>query len=119
MDSATANAKLIAKVNNIKNVDILSGKCEKLIDQIKLDNINDLVVFVDPARAGLDKRVINALINLSPRKIVYMSCNPETCVSDCKQLITDNKYIISDINTWDMFPYTKHVETLVCLQRQV
>jgi len=113
---AVNNAKNIAKINGVNNIDILCGKCEDVINKIKMENIDDLVVFVDPARMGLDNRVIDAICSLNPRKIVYMSCNPKTCVNDCKQIIVDSKYHISDISTWDMFPYAHdHVETLVCL----
>ena len=84
-----------------------------------IESGEDSVVFVDPARLGLDNAVIEKLKSINPRKIVYMSCNPETCVRDIKQLISDNNYIVSDILPYDMFACTKHVEVLVCLQRQV
>ena len=75
-------------------------------------------MFVDPARAGMERSVIDAIVRLNPKKIVYMSCNPETCVRDIRYIVYDNKYSVSDIIPFNMFPYTRHIETLVCLQRQ-
>lgn len=117
IDGAVNNAKYIAKLNNVNNVIMLSGKCERVINKLSRENIQDLVVFVDPARAGLDINVINALKILNPRMIVYMSCNPETCVGDIKQLTDDNKYILNDISVYDLFSYTKHAELLARIKR--
>lgn len=114
--SSVENAKFMAKINNVHNIKHLCGKCEKEIDKLNIEG--DVVVFVDPARAGLDKRVIDALIKLSPRKIVYMSCNAETCARDVKMLCGDQSLVVEKISPWNMFPYTKHVETLVVLERK-
>lgn len=119
VESATKNAKIISKINECNNIHIFTGKCEHKLKELKLENCDDVVVFVDPARAGLDERVISAIKDINPRTIVYMSCNPETCVRDINILCKDNFYNVSDIFSWDMFSYTKHVETLVCLQREV
>lgn len=116
VSGAVENAKYMAKINGVKNIYQMCGKCEKEISKIK--PTSDMVVFVDPARAGLNDSVIRAILNLKPRKIVYMSCNPETCVNDIIKLLNDNNYKTIDIKPYNMFPYTKHIETLVCLQRQ-
>jgi len=115
VSGAVENAKYMAKLNNVKNIIHLSGKCENEISKIKTEG--DVVVFVDPARAGLDKRVINVINMLLPRKIIYMSCNPEACVRDLKYLTADNKFITNVINPYNMFPYTKHIELLVEINR--
>lgn len=115
VESAVSSAKIIAKNNGVKNISIMAGKCEKVIDQIKKIE-GDVVIFVDPARAGLDINVIKSLIRLNPRRIVYMSCNPETCVRDVRQLKDDYEVLL--IAPWDMFPYTRHVELLVALENK-
>ena len=84
----------------------------------KIRPAEDLVVFVDPARLGMDKAVISALIKLNPRKIVYMSCNPETAVRDVKYLTANSNYKLTEVSPYNMFPYTKHIELLACLQKQ-
>lgn len=116
VESAVENAKFMAKLNNIKNTIHLCGKCENQISKIR--PAEDLVVFVDPARLGMDKAVISALIKLNPRKIVYMSCNPETAVRDVKYLTANSNYKLTEVSPYNMFPYTKHIELLACLQKQ-
>lgn len=115
VQSAVENAKFMCKINDVKNVICLCGKCEKEISKIKKED--DIVVFLDPARAGLEKSVIDALLELNPRRVVYMSCNPETCARDIKMLLCDKKYKVEDIKPYNMFPYTKHIETLIGLKR--
>ena len=115
VSSATENAKYMAKLNNAKNIKVLTGKCENMMAQVHASD--NMVVFTDPARAGMEKSVIDALLNLSPRKIVYMSCNPETCFRDIKQLVSDNRYKINIVKPYNMFPYTEHLELLCELER--
>jgi len=105
----------MAKMNNAKNIVHYCDRCEKAISKIQKEK--DMVVFVDPARAGVDRKVIEAILKLNPRKVVYMSCNPETCVRDIKYLVCDNKYNVSVIKPYNMFPFTKHIELLVLLNR--
>ncbi len=73
------------------------------------------VVFMDPARAGADRRFLNALTKIKPRKIVYISCNPATLSRDLKSLVKD--YEIKEIQPFDMFPHTRHTETAAVLER--
>lgn len=73
------------------------------------------VVFMDPARAGADRRFLNALTKIKPRRIVYISCNPATLSRDLKSLAKD--YKIKEIQPFDMFPHTRHTETAAVLER--
>ena len=68
---------------------------------------------MDPARAGADRRFLSNLVKIAPRRIVYVSCNPETQSRDVFFLIK-NGYKIKKLSPVDMFPFTSHVET-VCL----
>lgn len=115
--TATENAKVMCRLNGVNNVTCLCGKCEDRIDGIKKDG--DFVVFVDPARAGMKESVIKSCLSLNPRHIVYMSCNPETCVRDIKIFLNDRNYMVADIKPYNIFPYTKHVEVLVHLKRKM
>jgi hypothetical protein len=71
---------------------------------------------VDPPRTGLSKKTIAEIIDLSPKRIVYVSCNPSTLARDIKSLLEE--YRLVDIIGVDMFPRTKHVETVVLLRRK-
>ncbi len=73
------------------------------------------VVFMDPARAGADRMFLNALTKIKPRRIVYISCNPATLSRDLKSLVKD--YEIKEIQPFDMFPHTRHVECVALMSR--
>lgn len=71
---------------------------------------------MDPPRAGSSKRFIDSLCRLAPRRVVYVSCNPETLARDL-QYLTAGGYSVNTVQPVDMFPHTSHVETVVLLSR--
>ena len=73
------------------------------------------VVIVDPPRTGLDSAFIYHLQKLSPNKIVYISCNPDTQARDLKLL--KRNYKAKEIQPFDMMPFTDHIETVVLLTK--
>ena len=75
------------------------------------------VVLMDPPRAGSDRAFLSSIVTLSPKKVVYISCNPETQQRDLLYL-TQHGYEVKQIQPVDMFPHTSHVETIVLLQRE-
>lgn len=75
------------------------------------------VVLLDPPRAGIAPGLVQTLIEESPRKMVYISCNPATLARDIA-LFTKGGYAVADVATVDMFPRTGHVESVVCLSRE-
>ena len=114
--SAVENAKYMAKLNNVNNIHMMIGKCEEKIKSINLVENSEVVLFVDPARVGIEKSLLQVIRQIKPRKIVYMSCNPESCARDIDYLTKDDMYAITEIKPYAMFPYTKHVEMLACLE---
>ena len=74
------------------------------------------IVFMDPPRAGSDKAFLSSVVTLSPKKIVYISCNPETQARDLSFLVR-NGYKVRKIQPVDMFPHTAHVECIALLTR--
>lgn len=111
---AIQDAKENAKLNNIKNAEFIVGDVEfALSEVIETRKIMPEVVFVDPPRKGLDNTTIQNLLKVEPKKIIYISCNPATLVRDLKTL--EEKYEIKDITPVDMFPWTKHIETVTLL----
>jgi 23S rRNA (uracil1939-C5)-methyltransferase len=71
---------------------------------------------LDPPRAGAESAVIKGILNLRPRTISYVSCDPATLARDLKKLLAAG-YIIHSIAAFDLFPQTHHVETVVRLAR--
>ena len=87
----------------------------KLISsEISSDAVNVDSLFVDPPREGLDKKVIENIIRIKPKKIIYISCNPMTFSRDINLL--KEYYQLIDLNIIDMFPDTYHIELISCLK---
>lgn len=114
VESAIKDANENASLNNIVNTSFVLGKVEDCIGEIE-DKAFDIVV-LDPPRFGSDIKTLESIINLNPRTIVYISCDPGTLSRD---LITLAKnYFIEEITPIDMFPETSHLECIVKLVRK-
>ena len=109
--SSVACSRENKKLNNIKNIAFKCGDANKLCKGESADTI-----VVDPARAGLSNLGIKNILELSAKKIVYVSCNPVTLARDLNKLSSD--YKLKDICLFDMFPWTYHVETVVVLEKK-
>jgi 23S rRNA (uracil1939-C5)-methyltransferase len=116
INDAVKDAIENAKLNKIENVQFLSGKVEAVLPRLFKNGSSIDVVVVDPPRVGLDKKTIETIKEISPRKIVYISCNPETLVENLAELLND--YEVKEVQPVDMFPYTAHVECVVKLVRK-
>ena len=111
---AIDDARENAKINNISNAEFFVGDVEKKLPEfIKKNNIKPDVIFIDPPRKGCDKTAIYTILNIVPKKIVYVSCNPSTLARDLKMF--EEKYDIKEITPVDMFPFTSHVECVVAM----
>lgn len=102
-----------AKHNGVANVDFHAADVADYLDQMALENQKIDVLFMDPPRKGADERFLKSVLTLKPKKIIYISCEPETLARDIKLLSA--KYNIESIQPVDMFPQTHHVETIVGL----
>jgi len=111
---AVEQARLSASLNHLENVTFTEGAVETLLPQ--LDAKPDIVL-LDPPRRGCDAAVIEALTQLAPDRIVYISCNPATLARDLKLLCQDNQYRLARVQPVDFFPQTPHVECVAFLVR--
>lgn len=103
---AIEDAKENAKLNDVKNSEFFVGDVEKTLPRLlKEKNISADCVFVDPPRKGCDKMTIETLLQIEPKKIVYVSCNPATLGRDLKLL--ESKYEVRKIAICDMFAWTR------------
>lgn len=113
---AIDDAKHNAKINNVKNADFVCADATAyLVDNV--DKIKADVIVMDPPRKGMDENALEAVIKVSPKKIVYVSCDPATLARDVKYLC-DNGYDLKRIRPVDMFPHSIHVETVVLITRK-
>ena len=111
--SAIEDARANAALNLIENVKFYSGAVETLLPSL-LDMSPDVAV-ADPPRAGLHSKVLEALRELGPANLFYVSCNPESLERDLAVL--KDRYGVRRSAVVDLFPHTEHVETLVWLTR--
>ena len=114
---AVANARLNAQRNNVKNIEIFCADAgDFMLSEAKRGSVFD-VVFTDPPRSGCSAAFISALLRVKPRKIIYISCNPETLARDLFRL-TKASYSVTQLQPVDMFPYTKSIECIALLERK-
>lgn len=113
---AVRDARLGARQNNIRNIRFYQADAGEFMVAMAARKEKADVVFMDPPRAGSDRKFLDSLIRLKPGKVVYVSCNPETLKRDLSYL-TAHGYRAGKIQPVDMFPMTEHVET-VCLLSQ-
>lgn len=110
-ENSYKNALENKKVNNLENIDFMLGKVEDNLPKIK-EKIDTIIV--DPPRNGLSKTTIKQIININPKKIIYVSCNPMTLSRDLNLL--NSNYNLESIKAFDMFPKTNHVECVCKLK---
>ena len=118
VEDAIKDAKINAKNNNVTNINFYCGDLKDILDSDTMNNIEKpTIVIVDPPRPGLHSNTIKNIIQLSPEKIIYISCNPSTQARDLK-FFTNCDYHIEDIQPLDMFPHTPHIECIVTLKNK-
>ena len=111
--SAVADAKANAALNGIANTEFYSGQVEVLLPSLLA--LGAETVIVDPPRAGLLPKTMEALMAGCPRNLLYVSCNPVSLGRDLAAL--SGAYRVERAEVFDLFPHTEHVETAVMLQR--
>lgn len=115
-EKAIADAKENTSSNQITNVTFNQGDVKDMLSYFAENNIECDVVMVDPPRAGLHQHVINTIVDLAPKRLVYVSCNPTTLCRDLKVLF--NKYHIEYVQPVDLFGQTHHIESVVLLTKR-
>ena len=106
-----------AKRNGIKNVRFFCDDAGEFMLGMAQDGEKADIVFMDPPRAGSDECFLSSLVTLAPKKIVYISCNPETQQRDLR-FLTKRGYKVEKVQPVDMFPHTNHIETVVLLSHK-
>ncbi|MBO5747173.1 MAG: 23S rRNA (uracil(1939)-C(5))-methyltransferase RlmD [Clostridia bacterium] len=114
---AVTDAKFNAQQNGFKNTEFFCGDAAKAAEKLKNDGIKPDVIIVDPPRKGCEAELVKIITeDFAPEKVVYVSCDPATLARDCK-LFKEQGYNTVKAATFDMFPRTGHVESVVKLMR--
>ncbi|GIP34455.1 tRNA (uracil-5-)-methyltransferase [Paenibacillus sp. J2TS4] len=114
---AVEDARRNARLSGLGNASFYAGQAERLLPEWVRHGIRPDVVVVDPPRTGCDRKLLQALAQAKPRRLVYVSCNPSTLAKDCK-ILTAAGFRIEWAQPVDMFPQTAHVECCVSLIRK-
>lgn len=115
VEQAIQDAKENAKINNIENAEFIAGDVENVLDDlIKIKKVIPDVIMIDPPRKGMDNKSVENILNIKPKKLVYISCNPATLVRDLAKF--EEEYEVKTIKPVDMFPFTSHVECVSVLE---
>lgn len=114
---AVRDAKINAENNHVENIEFLCMDAGKGAQAILRSRIKADAVIVDPPRKGCSRDTIDAIVKISPQRLVYVSCDPATLARDVK-ILSEQGYKLQSVQPVDMFPHTTHVETVCCLYHQ-
>ncbi|WP_404996743.1 23S rRNA (uracil(1939)-C(5))-methyltransferase RlmD [Caldifermentibacillus hisashii] len=116
VSDAINDAKKNADLNGITNVEFTVGEAETVIPNWAKEGIHADVIVVDPPRKGCDAALLKTIIEMKPKRVVYVSCNPATLARDLGILEADD-YQTVEVQPVDMFPMTMHVECCALLKK--
>lgn len=114
---AVRDAKINARKNHISNAEFRQGDAGEFMTAMAEKRQRADVVFMDPPRAGSDEKFLSSVTKLAPKRVVYVSCNPETLARDLKYMVKHG-WEVKKIQPVEMFPFTGHVETVCLLSKK-
>ena len=112
---AIEDARRNAELNGMTNVEFAVGEAETVIPEWYENGVEADVLVVDPPRKGCDEKLLQTILSMKPKKVVYVSCNPATLARDLR-ILEDGGYQTVEVQPVDMFPQTTHVECCVLLK---
>lgn len=114
---AIEDAKANSEINNIHNTEFFAGDIKDVLSNefVEAHGKPDVII-TDPPRAGMHADVVQKILDISPERIIYVSCNPATQARDIA--LISEKYIVEKVQPVDMFPHTAHVESVAQLIRK-
>ncbi len=117
VENAVKDAEKNAEINNVKNIEFVCADSQKYMYELEKKGISLTAAFLDPPRAGCSLSFLKSLARVKPERIVYISCNIDTQIRDIR-LLMKLGYKAQKAQGFDMFPYTKHIESIVLLSRE-
>ena len=113
---AVRDARNNARCNRVENIEFYQNDAGRFLVNMAEQGMKADVILMDPPRSGSSEEFLDAVVKLSPGKVVYVSCNPDTLVRDLKYL-KQKGYMVKRCAAVDMFPFTEHVEAVVMMSR--
>ena len=114
---AIDDAKLNAKMNGFDNAEFFVGKAEEVLPrEYEKNGVYADTIVVDPPRKGCDGKLLETMVKMAPKRIVYVSCDPATLARDLK-VLSGKGYEVEKVCAVDQFSHSSHVETVVRLRK--
>lgn len=114
---AIDDAKLNAKMNGFDNAEFFVGKAEEVLPrEYEKNGVYADTIVVDPPRKGCDGKLLETMVKMAPKRIVYVSCDPATLARDLK-VLSGEGYEVEKVCAVDQFSHSSHVETVVRLRK--
>jgi 23S rRNA (uracil1939-C5)-methyltransferase len=117
IEDAITDAIANARANEVDNAHFFAGDVRLAMRELVGQAGRPDLLVVDPPRAGLSQKIVRRIIEASPSRIVYVSCNPTTLAPNAAQLVRDGGYKLVRVRPVDMFPQTPHIECIAELVR--
>ncbi|MCR5338976.1 MAG: 23S rRNA (uracil(1939)-C(5))-methyltransferase RlmD [Lachnospiraceae bacterium] len=115
VEEAIEDAKRNAGLNDIRNTEFYAGRSEEILpEKHKKEGVSADVIVVDPPRKGCDAALLDTILSIAPKRVVYVSCDPATLARDVR-ILTEGGYELQKVCAFDNFGQTGHVETVVKL----
>lgn len=111
---AVRDARRNAALNGANNAEFITGPAEQVLPDLVAGGAKADVVVLDPPRQGCDRRALDAVLEMAPGKVVYVSCDPGTLARDLR-ILAAGGYAIGTVQPVDLFPHTSHVESIVLM----
>lgn len=109
--SESACEDFAINLDEFENVELYEGDAEEILPALTGKFDGPLYMIVDPPRAGIEKHALDAIINIKPQVIAYVSCDPSTLARDASRLIHAG-YQLEEVTPFDLFPQTYHIESI-------
>ncbi len=113
--SESACEDFAVNLDEFENVELYEGTAEEVLPGL-VGHVGDVIAIVDPPRAGIERHALDALVQLNPQTIAYVSCDPSTLARDAKRLI-EAGYTLKQVTPFDLFPQTYHIESISIFEK--
>ena len=116
-EDAVVKARENAKSNGLSNCEFTAGSSEIIFAKVPFSP-DETALIIDPPRKGCDEAFISQLLAFAPRRVVYVSCGPDTQARDLQMILASGKYALEEVQPFDLFPQTRHIENIAVLVRK-
>lgn len=116
-EDAVIKARENATLNGLSNCEFTAGSSEIIFAKVPFSP-DETAVIMDPPRKGCDEAFIAQLLAFAPKRVVYVSCGPDTQARDLQSILASGKYALEEVQPFDLFPQTRHIENIAVLVRK-